>query len=46
MIEVAIFYIPSLAPVLSPVLLILSTLKFALVAMFYMHLKFDHAWFS
>jgi cytochrome c oxidase subunit IV len=44
--EVWIFYVPALASVLVPVLLILSTLKFSLVAMFYMHLRFDHAWFS
>ena len=40
-IEIAVFYIPALAPVLTPVLLLLSAAKFALVAMFYMHLKFD-----
>ena len=42
-IEVAIFYIPALraSPVFAPVLLVLSAAKFALVAMFYMHLKFD-----
>ena len=45
-IEVAIFYIPSMKPVLVPSLLTLSALKFALVAMFYMHLKFDHRLFS
>jgi cytochrome c oxidase subunit IV len=44
--EVWIFYVPALSRVLVPVLLILSTLKFSLVAMFYMHLRFDHAWFS
>jgi cytochrome c oxidase subunit 4 len=44
--EVWVFYVPALARVLVPILLILSTLKFVLVAMFYMHLKFDHAWFS
>jgi len=44
--EVWIFYVPALARVLVPILLILSSLKFALVAMFYMHLRFDHAWFS
>jgi cytochrome c oxidase subunit 4 len=44
--EVWVFYVPALTRVLVPILLILSTLKFALVAMFYMHLKFDHAWFS
>ena len=45
-IEVAIFYIPAMKPVLVPSLLTLSALKFALVAMFYMHLKFDHRLFS
>lgn len=40
-IEVAVFYIPSLAPVLTPVLLVLSAAKFTIVAMYYMHLKFD-----
>ena len=44
--EVWIFYVPALARVMVPILLILSSLKFSLVAMFYMHLKFDHAWFS
>jgi cytochrome c oxidase subunit 4 len=44
--EVWVFYIPALAGVLVPILLILSAAKFTLVAMFYMHLKFDHAWFS
>ena len=45
-IEVAVFYIPAMHPVLVPTLLTLSALKFALVAMFYMHLKFDHKLFS
>jgi len=45
-IEVAIFYMPSMKPVLPPVLLTLSALKFAIVALFYMHLKFDHKLFS
>ena len=44
--EVAIFYVPQMKPVLVPSLLTLSALKFALVAMFYMHLKFDHRLFS
>jgi cytochrome c oxidase subunit 4 len=39
--EVAVFYIPAMAPVLTPVLLILSAGKFALVVMFFMHLRFD-----
>src|SRR5688500_10355129 len=45
-IEVAIFYIPQLEAVLVPTLLVLSAAKFAIVVMFYMHLKFDHAVFS
>ena len=38
----AVFYIPALESVLVPILLVLSAGKFALVAMWYMHLKFDH----
>ena len=45
-IEVAVFYVPALKPMLVPILLVLSAVKFALVAMFYMHLKFDHKLFS
>ena len=49
-IEVAIYYVPDFVlvfrPVLEPVLLILSALKFTLVAMFFMHLKFDSRLFS
>lgn len=45
-IEVAIFYVPSMHQFLPPILLTLSALKFALVAMFYMHLKFDHRLYS
>jgi len=45
-IEVAVFYIPSMHHLLPPILLTLSALKFALVAMFYMHLKFDHRLYS
>ena len=41
-VEVAIFYIPALAGILVPSLLILSAGKFALVVMYYMHLKPDH----
>ncbi len=44
--EVAVFYIPALRPVLVPILLVLSTGKFALVVMFYMHLRFDNPIFS
>src|SRR3989442_2672208 len=45
-VEVAVFYIPSMKPMLVPTLLTLSAVKFGLVAMFYMHLKFDHRLFS
>lgn len=44
--EVAVFYIPALRPVLVPTLLTLSGTKFALVVMFYMHLRFDSRIFS
>ena len=46
MTEVAVFYIPSAKPILVPALLILSAIKFALVVMFYMHLKADNKLFS
>jgi cytochrome c oxidase subunit IV len=45
-IEVAVFYIPGLKPILVPALLSMSALKFAMVAMWYMHLKFDSKVFS
>ena len=44
-VEVGVFYIPAFHPVLVPTLVTLSATKFALVAMFYMHLKFDHRLF-
>jgi caa(3)-type oxidase subunit IV len=44
--EVVVFYIPALHGVLVPVLILLAIAKFALVAMYYMHLRFDHRWFS
>jgi len=44
--EVAVFYIPALSGVLAPTLLILSAGKFALVVMFFMHLKFDSKLFT
>ena len=45
-IEVAIFYATWLGHGIIPVLAILSGAKFALVAMFFMHLKYDHPLFS
>jgi cytochrome c oxidase subunit IV len=45
-IEVAVFYIPTLGPALVPILLTLTTGKFALVVMFFMHLRNDSKVFS
>jgi cytochrome c oxidase subunit IV len=45
-IEVAVFYVPALHPFLVPILLTLSAVKFAIVAMWYMHLKFDPRLYS
>ena len=45
-VEVAVFYIPAMAQWLVPILLVLSAIKFVLVVMFYMHLKFDSPIFS
>ena len=45
-IEFGAFYTPPLHPVLVPLLLALSAVKFSLVVMFYMHLKFDHKVFT
>lgn len=39
--EVMVFYVEALSSVLLPLLLVLMTVKFALVAMFFMHLRFD-----
>ena len=44
--EVGVFYVPAFHAVLVPVLLVLSAAKFALVVMFYMHLKADSTFFS
>ena len=45
-IEVGVFYVPAFHPVLVPVLLTLSAVKFAIVVMFYMHLKMDSKFFT
>ena len=45
-VEVAIFYATWLGNGIIPVLAVLSVAKFALVAMFYMHLRYDHRLFS
>ena len=44
--EVAVFYIDVLEPAFLPIFLLLSVVKFVLVALFYMHLKFDSRLFS
>jgi cytochrome c oxidase subunit 4 len=46
LVEVGVFYVPAFQSVLAPVLLLLSGTKFALVVMFYMHLKTDHKLFT
>jgi caa(3)-type oxidase subunit IV len=45
-IEFVCYYVQALRGVLVPLLLVLSGIKFALVVMFYMHLKFDHNVFT
>ena len=40
-IEVAIYYVEALEPVLVPTLIILSAVKFIVVVGYFMHLKFD-----
>ena len=46
-VEVWIYYIPSFVAsrLFVPSLLIMSAVKFAIVVMFYMHLKYDHKLF-
>src|SRR5688500_15940927 len=46
-VEVWAYYIPSLvaSSIFVPALLIMSALKFVIVVMFYMHLKYDHRLF-
>jgi len=45
-VEVAVFYIEALRPVIVPILLVLSATKFALVVGFFMHLRFDSKLFT
>lgn len=40
-IEVGVYYVPSLRPLIVPILLVLSLIKFSLVVLWFMHLKFD-----
>lgn len=46
LVEVGVFYVPAFEAFLAPLLLVLSGTKFALVVMFYMHLKSDHRLFT
>jgi cytochrome c oxidase subunit 4 len=39
--EFAVIYIRALTPILVPLLLVLSAAKFALVVLFFMHLRYD-----
>ncbi len=39
--EVMVFYVEALRPILVPLLMLMMAAKFALVVMFFMHLKFD-----
>jgi len=45
-VEVAVYYIGALKDVLVPILVVLSALKFSLVALWFMHLRFDNRLFS
>jgi len=45
-VEVLVYYQPAVRPFIVPVLLVLSAVKFSLVAMFFMHLKFDNRIFT
>ncbi len=40
-VEVMVFYLEALQPIIVPTLLVLSASKFTLVAAFFMHLKYD-----
>lgn len=39
--EVGVIYIRRLAPIVVPLLLVMSVAKFALVVLFFMHLRYD-----
>jgi cytochrome c oxidase subunit 4 len=39
--EVGVIYIRSLTPIIVPLLLVMAAAKFALVVMFFMHLRYD-----
>ena len=39
--EVGVYYIESLKPLIAPILIAMAVVKFALVALWFMHLRFD-----
>jgi cytochrome c oxidase subunit 4 len=41
-VEVVIWYVPTVRPLLVPALIVLSLAKFLMVVGFFMHLKYDH----
>ncbi|HZA26636.1 MAG TPA: cytochrome C oxidase subunit IV family protein [Actinomycetota bacterium] len=41
LLEVGVYYVDFLRPALVPLLLVFSTIKFALVVLWFMHLRFD-----
>ena len=43
--EFGVIYIRQLTPILVPLLLVMSAAKFAIVVLFYMHLRYDHRLF-
>ena len=45
-VEVGIYYIEAIEDVLVPILIVLSALKFVLVVLWFMHLRFDNRLFS
>ncbi len=45
-VEVGIYYIEAIEDALVPILIVLSALKFTLVVMWFMHLRFDSRLFS
>jgi cytochrome c oxidase subunit IV len=44
--EVGVIYVRQLAPIIVPLLLAMSAAKFALVALFFMHLRYDSRLFA
>ena len=45
-VEIGVYYLKAVSEFLIPILLTLSAIKFALVVLWYMHLKFDNRLFS